>query len=297
MAAGMGSRFGGLKQITPVDDEGHKIIDFSLYDARRAGFEKVVFIIKHAIEEDFKAAIGRRMGDFFDVHYVFQELERLPAGYEVPSGRVKPWGTAHAIACAADAIDAPFAVINSDDYYGPGAMETVYNHLEEERAPGDHCMVGYLLRNTVTENGYVSRGVCETEDGYLKVITERTHIEKRGEDAAYTEDGTNFIPLSGDTIVSMNLWGFQKEILSEFTGRFKSFLDENLPVNPLKCEYYLPFVADRQIKEGLGRVRVLTTPDKWHGVTYAQDLADVKAAMAQLKADGVYPERLWAQPL
>ena len=294
MAAGMGSRFGGLKQITSVDDEGHKIIDFSLYDARRAGFKKAVFIIKHAIEDDFKAAIGSRMEGFFDVRYVYQELEPLPSGYTVPEGRVKPWGTAHAIACAKEAIDGPFAVINSDDYYGARAMETVCNYLKEDRAASDHCMVGYLLKNTVTENGYVSRGVCKEQGGFLKDITERTHIEKRGDDAAYTEDGgTTWIPLSGESIVSMNLWGFQQEILSEFTGRFKAFLDENLPVNPLKCEYYLPSVADAQIKEGLGTIRVLTTEDKWHGVTYAEDLADVKAAMAKLKKKGLYPEKLW----
>ena len=294
MAAGMGSRFGGLKQITSVDDEGHKIIDFSLYDARRAGFKKAVFIIKHAIEADFKAAIGSRMEGFFDVRYVYQELEPLPSGYTVPEGRVKPWGTAHAIACAKEAIDGPFAVINSDDYYGAHAMETVCNYLKEDRAASDHCMVGYLLKNTVTENGYVSRGVCKEQGGFLKDITERTHIEKRGDDAAYTEDGgTTWIPLSGESIVSMNLWGFQQEILSEFTGRFKAFLDENLPVNPLKCEYYLPSVADAQIKEGLGTIRVLTTEDKWHGVTYAEDLADVKAAMAKLKKKGLYPEKLW----
>ena len=294
MAAGMGSRFGGLKQITSVDSEGHKIIDFSLYDARRAGFKKAVFIIKHAIEADFKAAIGSRMEGFFDVRYVFQELYRLPEGYTVPEGRVKPWGTAHAIACAKEAIDGPFAVINSDDYYGAHAMETVYNYLKEDRAANDHCMVGYLLKNTVTENGYVSRGVCKEQDGFLKDITERTHIEKRGGDAAYTEDGgKTWISLPGDSIVSMNLWGFQQEILSEFTGRFKAFLDENLAGNPLKCEYYLPSVADAQIKEGLGTIRVLTTEDKWHGVTYAKDLADVKAAMAKLKEKGLYPEKLW----
>ena len=294
MAAGMGSRFGGLKQITSVDDEGHKIIDFSLYDARRAGFKKVVFIIKHQIEEDFKAAVGSRTEKYFDVRYVFQELGPLPSGYNVPEGRVKPWGTAHAIACAKEAIDGPFAVINSDDYYGAHAMETVYNYLKEDRPANDHCMVGYLLKNTVTENGYVSRGVCKEQGGFLKDITERTHIEKRGEDAACTEDGgKTWIPLSGNSIVSMNLWGFQKEILSEFTGRFKTFLDENLPVNPVKCEYYLPSVANAQIKEGLGTIRVLTTEDKWHGVTYAEDLADVKAAMAELKENGLYPEKLW----
>ncbi len=293
MAAGMGSRFGGLKQITPVDEQGQKIIDFSLYDAWQAGFRKVVFIIKHQIEADFKAAIGARMESFFDVEYVFQEVDKLPEGYAVPEGRVKPWGTAHAIACARDAIDGPFAVLNSDDYYGAGAMRTIFDFLKEERTPNQHAMVGYLLRNTVTEHGSVARGVCETENGYLRNIVERTHIEKRGENAAYTEDGSTFVELSGDTVVSMNLWGFQREILEQFVGRFPRFLEENLPVNPLKCEYYLPSVANAQIQEGLGSVRVLTTADKWHGVTYAEDLASVKEAIADMKARGLYPDILW----
>lgn len=293
MAAGMGSRFGGLKQITSVDEGGHKIIDFSLYDAKRAGFNKVVFIIKHEIEEDFKVSVGRRMEKYFEVRYVYQELDALPEGFKVPEGRKKPWGTAHAIACASEAIDAPFAVINSDDYYGADAIDSIYKFLKKERQPGEHAMVGYLLKNTVSENGYVSRGVCRVENGYLKDITERTHIEKRGEDAAYTEDGKNFIPLSGLDLVSMNLWGFQKEILEDFKEGFAPFLKENLPVNPLKCEYYLPSVADRQIKEGKGSVKVIETRDKWHGVTYPEDLEGVKEAMAAMKKEGLYPENLW----
>ncbi len=295
MAAGMGSRFGGLKQITPVDDEGHKIIDFSLYDARQAGFRKVVFIIKHAIEEDFKAAIGRRMEDFFEVEYVFQELDRLPEGYAVPEGRVKPWGTAHAIACAKEAIDGPFAVLNSDDYYGRDALRAIYDFLKEERPASEHAMVGYPLRNTVTNKGHVARGVCQVEDGMLRSIVERTHIEKRGEDAAYTEDGESFVDISGDSPVSMNLWGFQQEILEDFVGRFPAFLDENLEKNPLKCEYFLPAIANAQIQEGLGSVRVLATEERWYGVTYAEDLASVKEAMADMKARGLYPRQLWAK--
>ncbi len=296
MAAGMGSRFGGLKQITPVDDEGHKIIDFSLYDAWKAGFRKVVFIIKREIERDFREAIGRRMEDYFDVSYVFQELDRLPEGFSVPEGRTKPWGTAHAIACAKSAIDGPFAVLNADDYYGRHAMQAIYDFLSAERGAGEHAMVGYRLRNTVTDKGHVARGVCEVEDGMLRSIVERVHIEKRGEDAAYTEDGENFLPLSGEAPVSMNLWGFQKEILDEFVGRFPPFLEENLAKNPLKCEYFLPSVADTQVQEGRGTVRVLTTEDKWYGVTYAEDLASVQAAMAAMKAQGVYPPRLWMEP-
>ncbi len=293
MAAGMGSRFGGLKQITPVDELGHKILDFSLYDAWKAGFRKVVFIIKHQIEDDFKAAMGSDIEKYFDVRYVYQELDKLPEGFSVPEGRTKPWGTGHAIACAKDAIDGPFAVLNADDYYGTHAMQIIFDYLKEERAPGEHAMVGYRLRNTVTEFGSVSRGVCQVKDGCLSDIVERTCIEKRGEHAAYTEDGENFVHLDGDTVVSMNLWGFQKEILAQFTGRFPAFLEENLAKNPLKCEYFLPSVANAQIQEGLGSVQVLTTDSKWHGVTYPQDLASIKEAVADMKSRGIYPEKLW----
>lgn len=296
MAAGMGSRFGGLKQITPVDGKGHMIIDFSLYDAWRAGFRKVVFIIKRSIEADFKAAVGTRMEQFFDVRYVYQELERLPEGFSVPQGRTKPWGTAHAIACAAGAIDGPFAVLNSDDYYGPTSLKTIYDFLAEPHGPGEHAMVGYLVRNTVTENGYVSRGVCSIENGYLTQVVERLRIEKRGEDAAYSEDGgESWIHLPGQTVVSMNLWGFQQELLEEFTGRFPAFLEENLEKNPLKCEYFLPLIPNTQIQEGKGTVRVLPTQDVWHGMTYPEDLEDLKTAIADMTEQGLYPEELWAQ--
>lgn len=295
MAAGMGSRFGGLKQITPVDDKGHMIIDFSLYDAWRAGFRKVVFIIKRSIEADFKAAIGTRMEAFFDVRYVYQELERLPEGFSVPAGRTKPWGTAHAIACAAGAIDGPFAVLNSDDYYGPTSLKTIYDFLSAPHGPNEHAMVGYLVRNTVTENGYVSRGVCSIRDGFLTEVVERLRIEKRGEDAAYSEDGgETWEDLPGDTVVSMNLWGFQRELLEEFTGRFPAFLRENLEKNPLKCEYFLPLIPNAQIQEGKGTVRVLPTQDVWHGMTYPEDLEDLKTSIAAMTARGLYPEELWA---
>ena len=293
MAAGMGSRFGGLKQIMPVDEQGQCIIDYSLYDAWRAGFRKVVFIIKKAIEKDFCDFIGERMERFFEVRYVFQELDKLPAPFVVPEGRTKPWGTGHAIACAREAIDGPFAVLNADDYYGASAMKTIYDFLKEERSSGEHAMVGYKLINTVTDSGYVSRGICEVEDGFLRSVTERTHIEKRGEHGAYTEDGEHHVHLDGQTIVYMNLWGFQQEILEEFVGRFPAFLEENLPKNPLKCEYYLPSVANAQLQEGKGSIRVLPTTDVWHGVTYAEDLQQVKRAMAEMKEKKLYPEKLW----
>ena len=294
MAAGMGSRFGGLKQITPVDDAGHMIIDFSLYDAWRAGFRKVVFIIKRAIEADFKAAVGARMERYFDVRYVYQEVDCLPPGYAVPEGRTKPWGTAHAIACAAGAIDGPFAVLNSDDYYGAASLGTIYDFLKAPRADNEHAMVGYPVRNTVTENGSVSRGVCAIENGCLTQVVERLRVEKRGQDAAYSEDGgESWIPLPGDTVVSMNLWGFQQAILKEFIGRFPAFLEENLGKNPLKCEYFLPLIPNAQIQEGKGTVRVLPTRDVWHGITYPEDLEDLKRALEDMKKAGVYPRELW----
>ena len=292
LAAGMGSRFGGLKQITAVDPFGHAIIDFSLYDAYRAGFRKVAFIIKHEIEEDFKAAVGRRMEKYFDVHYVYQQLDKLPEGYSVPEGRVKPWGTGHATLCAKDAVDGPFAVINADDFYGPSAYAALYAFLTGEHGENEHAMVAYQLKNTVTEHGTVARGICQVEDGYLSDVVERTKIAKRGEDAAYTEDDETWIPLSGLSPVSMNFWGFQPSMMEELEKRFPAWLDANLPVNPEKCEYFLPFVTNALIQAGEGRVRVLNCRETWHGITYREDMDDVVSYIAQLRRDGVYPEKL-----
>lgn len=292
LAAGMGSRFGGLKQITPVDGHGHVIIDFSLYDAYRAGFRKVAFIIKHEIEDDFKEFIGRRMEKYFDVKYVYQQLDRLPAGYGVPEGRVKPWGTGHAVLCAASAVDGPFAVINSDDFYGRSAYTALYDYLVSDKPENEHAMVAYLLKNTVTENGYVARGICRVEDGYLTDVVERTHIEKRGADAAYTEDGESFVMLPGSTQVSMNCWAFSHSMMDKLTKRFPAWLDENLPVNPMKCEYFLPFVANALIKAGEGRVKVLNCHETWYGVTYKEDLGKFEEAMAVMRRKGIYPESL-----
>jgi hypothetical protein len=293
MAAGMGSRFGGLKQITPVDDAGHMIIDFSLYDAYRAGFRKVIFIIKHAIEEEFKARIGKRMERYFDVTYVYQELDKLPEGYAIPEGRVKPWGTGHAIACLKGVTDAPFAVINSDDFYGAEAYRVVYDFLQQDLPANCYAMVSFPLRNTLSENGSVSRGVCSVEGNLLTDVTERTKIVRRGEDAAFTEDGENWTELSGDTPVSMNFWGFRRGILERLNAEFPAFLDASLPTNPLKCEFALPTVANRQLQEKGATVRVLHTNDKWFGVTYPDDLPGVKQAIRELKEKGVYPEKLW----
>lgn len=293
MAAGMGSRFGGLKQMTPVDEEGHFIIDFSLYDAYQAGFRRVAFIIKREIEQTFRKTIGARMEKIFHVDYVYQELDRLPEGFAVPEGRRKPWGTAHAVACCRGVVEGPFAVINSDDFYGRGAYEEIYRFLTEHETPHHYAMLGYQLRNTVTEFGSVARGVCHVQDGMLLDITERTKIFKRGQDAAYTEDGETFVPLSGDTQVSMNFWGFTPEILDEIWDAFPAFLAENLPVNPEKCEFYLPTFVGSRLAEGKVRVRVLPCMETWHGVTYKEDLDSVKSAIGQLKREGKYPARLW----
>ena len=293
MAAGMGSRFGGLKQMTPVDPQGDSILHFSLYDAYRAGFGKVVFIIKKSIEEAFREKVLPGLDSYLEVACVNQEVDFLPEGFTVPEGREKPWGTAHAVLCAKDEIPGPFAVINADDFYGRHAFETIAGFLSQHHEPGEYAMVGYLLRNAMTDNGYVARGVCETKNGFLTGVTERTHIEKRGNDAVYTEDGEHFVPLSGDTIVSMNLWGFSPMILEEIERRFPIFLRENLAKNPLKCEFYLPSVANAQIQENTATIRVLHTDETWYGVTYREDLASVQEAIAKMRAEGKYPEHLF----
>lgn len=292
LAAGMGSRFGGLKQITAVDAYGHAIIDFSMYDAYRAGFRKVAFVIKHEIEADFRRYVGERAEKHFDVKYVFQQTDMLPAGYALPEGRVKPWGTAHAVLCAKDAVDGPFAVINADDFYGPTAYSALYDYLVSDHPGMEHAMVAYLLRNTVTENGSVARGICDVENGFLRDVVERTKIFKRGADAEYTEDGETFVPISGETPVSMNFWGFNEGFMEQLEKRFPLWLDKNLPVNPLKAEYFLPFVADAMIKEGEGKVKVLNCHETWHGITYKEDMDSVVSSIAKMRSEGLYPETL-----
>ena len=299
MAAGMGSRYGGLKQIDPVDKEGHIIMDFSIYDAVRAGFKKVAFIIKKENEADFKAAIGDRMSKIVEVAYVFQDLNNLPEGYSVPEGRVKPWGTGHAILSCLDEVDGPFAVINADDYYGSHAFQMAYDFLSQNE-DGDtysYMMVGYKLENTLTDNGHVARGVCVTdEEGHLVKINERTHIEKREGGAAYTEDdGKTWVEIPEGSTVSMNMWGFSASILKELKDRFAKFLDENLEGNPLKCEYFLPFVVDELLTEKKATVKVLKSMDKWYGVTYKEDKPVVVAAIQKLKDEGLYPQKLWEE--
>ena len=287
MAAGMGSRYGGMKQIDPVDEYGHIIVDFSIYDAYLAGFEEVIFVIKKENAEDFHNVIGNRIEKIMKVRYAFQELENLPEGFEVPAGRVKPWGTAHAILSCKDMIDGPFAVINADDYYGREAFKQIYDYLSvhEDNEKYQYAMVGYQLKNTLTENGSVARGVCDIDsNGKLVSVTEHTTIVKRGENAAYTEDdGKSYTDLAGDTIVSMNLWGFSKGFLSEIAYGFRDFLQEGLQHNPLKCEYYLPSVVSRLLDSNKAEVKVLLTTEKWYGVTYKEDKPMVMAAVKKLE--------------
>lgn len=295
MAAGMGSRYGGLKQIDPIDREGHIIMDFSIYDAAEAGFEKVVFIIKKENEADFRAAIGDRVSRQMEVEYVFQDLHNLPAGYQVPEGRVKPWGTGHAVLSCIDVIDGPFAVINADDYYGRNAFRMAYDYLVNAEDSGEvyrYMMVGYKLENTLTENGHVARGVCVTdENDYLIGINERTHIEKRGDKTAYTEDdGATWVEIPEGSTVSMNMWGFSAGMLKELQARFAKFLDENLEKNPLKCEYFLPFVVDELLEEKKAAVKVMKSMDRWYGVTYKEDKPVVMAAIQRMKDGGLYPQ-------
>ncbi len=298
MAAGMGSRYGGLKQLDPVGNHGQLIIDYSIYDARRAGFETVVFVIKPEIEEDFKRCIGERVSRSMDVRYAYQLKEDLPEGYSVPEERQKPWGTAHAALAARNVVDGPFAVINADDYYGPEAFREIYNYLaaHEDEDVYEYVMVGYLLKNTVTENGTVARGVCEeTADHYLSQITERTKIEQ-GPPLRFTEDdGQTWTELPEDTIVSLNMWGFTRSFLDEAWKRFPAFLDRARAENPAKAEYFLPSVVSQLIGEGKARVKVLRSGDKWYGVTYREDKPAVVNAIAGKTKSGLYPDRLWEE--
>lgn len=282
MAAGMGSRFGGLKQIEPVGRNGEAILDFSVYDAVKAGFTKVVFVIKHAIEQDFKQMIGNRIEKMVKVEYVFQETDVLPEGFVCPEARVKPWGTAHAILCCKDVVKEPFAVVNADDFYGRSAFLQIANFLKNETEK--YCMVGFRLVNTLTENGYVSRGVCEIKDNMLQSVTERTKIV----DCKYTEDDVNWISLSPDTVVSMNLWGFMPDIFSYIEEGFKEFLKENIA--ELKSEYYLPSVVSSLIESGGKQVKVLVAEDKWYGVTYKEDKQNVVDAIGKMVDDGLYQD-------
>ena len=297
MAAGLGSRYGGLKQMDPVSDKDEIILDFSLYDAVMAGFKKVIFVIKKEIEEDFKKRIEGKADKYIETVYAYQEISDLPSGFTVPQGREKPWGTGHAVLACRDLIDGPFAVINADDYYGAGAFHMIYDYLilAEDDDAYNYCMVGYNIENTLTENGYVARGVCrETEDGYLAEIHERTKIMWKDNEIAYTEDdGVSFTKILRGTPVSMNFWGFTESFMKEILVRFPKFLEDALSENPLKAEFFLPSVVQDLLGNGKARVRMLRSYDKWYGVTYKEDKEDVVNALQSLKDKGFYPDKLW----
>ena len=295
MAAGMGSRYGGLKQIDPVGSHGEAILDYSLFDAYEAGFETAVIIIKEAIRQDFMDTVGKRLEKSpMEIRYAFQELDKLPEGCTVPDCRTKPWGTGHAVLCAKNVIgDAPFAVINSDDYYGKEGYKALYQALCSAK-DGEYCMVGYELGKTVTDNGYVARGVCTAdEQGNLLYIQERTHIEVQGDAIRFTEDGENWTDLAPDTTVSMNMWGFVPSFLNELESKFSTFMKTLAVSNPEKAEFFLPFAVDELLHEGKATVKVLRSADKWYGVTYAADKPQVVAALRTMAEEGKYPNGLW----
>ena len=295
LAAGMGSRYGGLKQIDALGGNGEAILDYSIYDAYQAGFRTAVILVKEAIREDFMATVGKRLASSpMEIRYAYQELNKLPAGYSVPEGRVKPFGTGHAIICAGEEVgNAPFVVINADDFYGRTAFQKMYEFLSAATDPFDYCMVGYELGKTVTDNGSVARGVCSTDaQGNLTTITERTRIEKYPGGIHFTEDGETWTDLPADTTVSMNFMGFMPSFLEEATELFPKALDEILAKNPLKGEYFLPAIVQQMLTEGRATMKVLTSPDKWYGVTYAADKPVVVAALKKMTEDGIYPEKL-----
>ena len=292
LAAGMGSRYGGMKQLDPVGPSGQLIIDYSIFDARRAGFEKVIFIIRQEFEADFRKAIGDRLSRLMEVEYAYQSLDDLPAPYTAPEGRTKPFGTGQAVLSARNLIHGPFAVINSDDYYGPEAFRVMYEYqsTHADTQQYQYCMVGYQVKNTVTENGSVSRGVCVVgSDGMLESVTERTKIVQDKDGVIRYADGDGWVDLPGDTLVSMGIWGLTASFMQEAQDRFSGFLAESLPNDPMKCEYFLPTIISDLIGEGKAQVRMLHSTDKWYGVTYREDKPGVMAALARLTEEGLYP--------
>ena len=300
LAAGMGSRYGGLKQIDPIDDQGHKIIDFSIYDAKQAGFGKVVFIIKREHEADFRSLVGDAISKHMEVDYVFQDLLDVPENFHIPEGRVKPWGTTHALMCCKEAVKEPFAVINADDYYGKNAYVTLAEFLKtykkrENQDKPVYAMVGYQLKNTLTDKGSVARGLCMTdEENNLTEIVERTKIIKTETGAAYTEDeGVTYTEVSVDTLVSMNMWAFYPDIFPMMEKAMESFFREKVDKNPLKAECLIPTEIGGLLEKDQLCIKVLSSTDCWFGVTYQEDKPMVKASLQKLKEQGLYPEKLW----
>lgn len=296
MAAGMGSRYGGLKQIDPVGPGGEIIMDYSIHDAVKAGFDKVVFIIKKEMEDIFRSTVGQRIDRVVKTAYVFQSIEDLPEGFSVPEGRTKPWGTGHAVLSCRNAVDTPFAVINADDFYGQSSFQMIHDYLTDMKDTGSiyqYCMVGFKLENTLTENGHVARGVCTLDSGgYLKEIHERTKIQKFGDETKYTKDDREWILIPEGSIVSMNIWGFTPSIFKELETGFPKFLNDKRD-NILKAEYFLPSVVDGLISNGKAKVKVLSSKERWYGVTYQEDKPHVKQAILDMLKSGIYPENLW----
>ena len=295
MAAGMGSRYGGLKQMDPVGPDGELILDYSLFDAKRAGFERAVIIIKKENEKDFREVLGDRVSRHMQIDYAYQSLDAVPEGFSIPEGRVKPWGTGHAVLSALEAVDgAPFCAINADDYYGREAFQLCYDHLSNLKGDGDICMVGYLLKNTLSETGSVARGVCTLDkNSCLSDLKERTHIISTVDGPMFTEDSQHYERLSPETVVSMNMWGFPPAFMQRLKEGFPRFFETKVPANPLKAEYFLPSVVDEQLSAGTATARVYTTPDKWYGVTYREDRAEVVNALARMTGEGLYPTPMW----
>ncbi|MCQ2546087.1 MAG: nucleotidyltransferase [Clostridia bacterium] len=298
MAAGMGSRYGGLKQVDKITEAGEIILDFSLYDAMMAGFDRAVFVIREEHRDIFREIVDERAGRFMEIEYAYQDLADIPEGFEIPEGREKPWGTSHAIYACRHLIDGPFLVINADDYYGPGGFVSVYEYLANAKADGevyDFCMAGYKLENTITENGHVTRGVCEVDaDGFLEDIVERFKIQRKDGDICYYDEADDaWIPLPEGTQVSMNFWGFTRGFIDETEKRIEAFFRNEVPSNPMKAEFLLPRTVDELIKEGKATVRVLPCHDKWVGVTYKEDKQGVMDELQSKKDKGEYPEKLW----
>lgn len=294
MAAGIGSRFGGLKQMTPFGVNGESLIDYSLYDALQVGFERVIFIVNKRIKDDFREIVGKHVEDKMEVHYVMQELDDLPDGLEVPQGRVKPWGTAHALLACRDIIDAPFCAINGDDLYGRDALRQMHVYLSGNPAPNEFAMVAFYLKNTLSENGYVSRGICKAnDDGYLDSIVETLHVIPSVDGPLYTEDNKTYHKLADDTLVSMNIWGLTPELIQTLKDKFPPFYHEAIKSNPLKAEIYIPNVIGEMLEAGQITVKVLHSKDKWFGVTNASDTPSVKQGLQELTKQGVYPDGLW----
>jgi len=295
MAAGMGSRYGGLKQIDPVGRQGEFILDYSIYDAIQAGFDKVVFIIKEENLSLFRDTVGKRVEKVIPAEYVFQKVTDVPSGVVIPAERTKPWGTAHAVLCCADAVKDNFAVINADDFYGRDAFRMLGDFLKktpERSTPSHYCMAGYILANTLTENGHVARGVCRMDtDGFLTSVTERTKIQRNNSQTQYFENGI-WTDLPETSTVSMNCWGFTPKLFDAIRAGWKPFFEANKD-NLQKAEYFLPSVVTNQINDGSCDVRVLKTTAKWFGVTYHEDRATVVQAISDMTDEGIYPDGLW----